>query len=91
MIEGRLKFDSLAGSGWSKRSKHSIVADRVTFLGGASAQESDEADFNADFIFGCHQLHLRLTSLSATDSITPAKAESNVEVEHEKKSYAKKG
>jgi single-strand DNA-binding protein len=44
MIEGRLKLDSWddAASG-QKRSKHSIVADRVIFLGGAGA-ESDSGE-----------------------------------------------
>jgi single-strand DNA-binding protein len=88
LIEGRLKFDSWQDQDGSRRSKHSIVADRITFLGGASAQESDEADFNADS--AASSSSSSTSPSAATDSITPAKAESNVEAAQEKKSYAKK-
>ncbi len=80
LIEGRLKLDTWQDQEGAKRSKHSIVADRVTFLGGASAQESDETDFN----------------VAATDPITPAKseakpeAESKPEAENEKKPSTRK-
>ncbi len=74
LIEGRLKLDTWQDQDGTKRSKHSIVADRVTFLGGANAQESDEADFN----------------VSSNDSINPAKFESKSEVENEKKHSARK-
>jgi single-strand DNA-binding protein len=40
LIEGRLKFDSWQEADGTKRSKHSIVADRVTFLGGATVEDS---------------------------------------------------
>lgn len=40
LIEGRIKFDSWESQG-QKRSKHSVIADRVLFLGGNSAQETD--------------------------------------------------
>lgn len=39
LVEGRLKLDSWQDPDGNKRSKHSIVADRVTFL--ASAQQDD--------------------------------------------------
>ncbi len=42
LIEGRLKLDSWEDNTGVKRSKHLIVADRVTFLGTSTAQ-SDEA------------------------------------------------
>ncbi len=39
LIEGRLKFDSWDDQSGQKRSKHSVVADRVVFLGtGADAE-----------------------------------------------------
>ncbi len=45
LIEGRLKFDSWDDAEGNKRSKHSIVADRVTFLtSGAGADASDDYD-----------------------------------------------
>ncbi len=41
LVEGRLKLDSWQEDDGTKRSKHSIVADRVTFLpAGAQADES---------------------------------------------------
>lgn len=52
LIEGRLKLDSWEDQAGQTRSKHSIVADRVVFLGaGAGAeiaeQESSEERFEA--------------------------------------------
>ncbi len=41
LVEGRLKMDSWQENDGTKRSKHTIVADRVTFL--SSAQQPDEA------------------------------------------------
>lgn len=41
LVEGRLKLDSWQDTDGNKRSKHSIVADRVTFLG-AGAPAEDE-------------------------------------------------
>jgi single-strand DNA-binding protein len=45
LIEGRLKFDTWQENDGAKRSKHSIVADRVTFLSfGAQAEDSASGD-----------------------------------------------
>jgi len=41
LVEGRLKLDSWQDNDGNKRSKHSIVADRVTFLG--SGAQADDA------------------------------------------------
>ena len=43
LVEGRLKLDSWIDNEGQKRSKHSIVADRVTFLSGATQAEEGEA------------------------------------------------
>lgn len=45
LVEGRLKYDTWQDQSGQTRSKHSIVADRVTFLGsqGAAATEVDES------------------------------------------------
>jgi len=43
LVEGRLKLDSWQEDDGTKRSKHSIVADRVTFLPTAVAQADDSA------------------------------------------------
>jgi len=44
LIEGRLKFDTWEDPQGQTRSKHSIVADRVVFLGsGAQAEVGEEA------------------------------------------------
>ena len=44
LIEGRLKFDTWEDSDGKKQSKHSIVADRVTFLTSGAGVEVDEQD-----------------------------------------------
>lgn len=46
LIEGRLKFDSWEDANGGTRSKHSIVADRVVFLGSNQGADtaSDEKD-----------------------------------------------
>jgi single-strand DNA-binding protein len=43
LVEGRLKYDTWQDQSGQNRSKHSIVADRVTFLGTQGAAEVDEA------------------------------------------------
>jgi single-strand DNA-binding protein len=42
LVEGRLKLDSWQDAEGNKRSKHTVVADRVTFLSAAGAQEDVE-------------------------------------------------
>ncbi len=41
LVEGRLKLDNWVDNDGQRRSKHSIVADRVTFLPTSASQESD--------------------------------------------------
>jgi single-strand DNA-binding protein len=48
LIEGRLKFDTWQESDGNKRSKHSIVADRVTFVGAGAQDETDASAGGAD-------------------------------------------
>jgi single-strand DNA-binding protein len=43
LVEGRLKYDTWQDQSGQNRSKHSIVADRVVFLGTQGAAEADEA------------------------------------------------
>ena len=43
LVEGRLKLDSWVDNDGQKRSKHSIVADRVTFLSAAPQAEDGES------------------------------------------------
>lgn len=43
LVEGRLKLDSWQDQDGTKKSKHSIVADRVTFLAGAASQDDVDA------------------------------------------------
>lgn len=40
LLEGRLKLDSWQDSEGQKRSKHSVVADRITFVRGGSSDEA---------------------------------------------------
>ena len=49
LVEGRLKLDSWDDATGQKRSKHSIVADRVVFLGSnAQAEVSDQNEQRLD-------------------------------------------
>lgn len=49
LIEGRLKLDTWQDNDGQKRSKHSIVADSVTFLSAAGqAEEGDSASYGAE-------------------------------------------
>lgn len=49
LIEGRLKFDSWDDQSGQKRSKHSIVAERVQFLSaGPTAENSSSSAFTDD-------------------------------------------
>lgn len=41
LIEGRLKFDTWESPEGQKRSKHSIIADRVVFLGSLTSDNAD--------------------------------------------------
>ena len=41
LIEGRLKFDTWKDQDGQTRTKHSVVAERVVFLGGGAAQGAD--------------------------------------------------
>lgn len=47
LVEGRLKLDSWQDAEGNKRSKHTIVADRVTFLSSAAGVQ-DDAEAGAD-------------------------------------------
>lgn len=52
LVEGRLKLETWQEADGAKRSKHSIVADRVTFLSsGAQAEDSSGADVNTESEF----------------------------------------
>ena len=46
LVEGRLKLDSWKEADGSMRSKHSIVADRVVFLGSGQAGEQGMGDMD---------------------------------------------
>jgi single-strand DNA-binding protein len=39
LVEGRLKFDTWQAQDGTNRSKHSVVADRVVFMAGASVEQ----------------------------------------------------
>ena len=58
LVEGRIKLDSWQDNDGTKRSKHTIVADRVTFLGGASQTdevESEAAQGSSDGMMAARQ------------------------------------
>lgn len=48
LIEGRLKFDTWQDQQGATRSKHSIVAERVVFLGTAGAQDENSFAVQSD-------------------------------------------
>ncbi len=48
LVEGRLKYDSWESEG-QKRNKHSIVADRVVFLGNGSQNEESDSEVSTGF------------------------------------------
>lgn len=51
LVEGRIKLDSWQDADGNRKSKHSIVADRVTFLNaGAQAEDTDSAEAGNDFV-----------------------------------------
>ena len=47
LVEGRLKMDNWQEADGAKRTKHTIVADRVTFLNSGQAQEDGLDDYDA--------------------------------------------
>jgi single-strand DNA-binding protein len=67
LVEGRLKLDSWEDQQGQKRSKHSVVADRVVFLG-AGAPDMDGAD-TSDFKKPEPQSALEKDLLSQIDQI----------------------
>ena len=48
LVEGRLKLDSWQDPEGNKRSKHSIVADRVTFLSSAAGMHDEDGGGSAE-------------------------------------------
>ena len=46
LVEGRLKLDTWQDNEGQKRSKHSIVADRVTFLPASTAVQKSDDEFS---------------------------------------------
>lgn len=47
LVEGRLKLDSWEDEQGQRKSKHSIVADRVTFLSQSQGEDADEESMEA--------------------------------------------
>ncbi|MFH0898685.1 MAG: single-stranded DNA-binding protein [bacterium] len=47
LVEGRLKFDSWEDADGNRRSRHSIVADRVTFLPATTSAQAEDQDVAA--------------------------------------------
>jgi single-strand DNA-binding protein len=50
LVEGRLKLDSWQDQTGAARSKHSIVADRITFLGQGQNTETGLSDFDVESV-----------------------------------------
>lgn len=78
LIEGRLKLDSWTDNDGNKRSKHGIVADRVTFLSAAQAVSTEEVVAGANKIGGIVEEHSKQASPKKAKTV--AKADSTGEV-----------
>ena len=76
LVEGRLKFDTWQDAEGQRRSKHAIVADRVTFLPASQTVSSDEVTASADKIEKITKQHAK----PAAPSAPKAKAASTGEV-----------
>jgi len=79
LVEGRIKFDSWQDQDGNRRSKHSVVADRVTFLssqlqGDAPAASSDESFDTSSFSAAPAEPTAKKEAAAATDAPAPAKA-----------------
>lgn len=63
LVEGRLKFDTWQDNDGQKRSKHSIVADRVTFVNSNVSAQADNEQGDSDLI-----------TVEPVQAVTPAKS-----------------
>ena len=75
LVEGRLKLDTWEDNG-QKRSKHSIVADRITFLA-SSAQSSEDVDEETDSSSTNNNLELKKTKVLKSAKVFKKAVESN--------------
>ncbi len=80
LVEGRSKFDTWQDAEGQRRSKHAIVADRVTFLPASQTVSSDEVTASADKIEKITEQHAKPAAPSAP-AAPKAKAASTGEVE----------
>ena len=67
LVEGRLKLDTWVDNDGQRKSKHSIVADRVTFLPNAASQSDENFDFKQE------------ESKAAAESVKPAVADASMD------------
>ena len=70
LIEGRLKLDSWQDTDGKNRSKHTIVADRVTFLGSSMAQDDME---NSEEASSGAQPTQTMSAAGSDDAVKPAR------------------
>ncbi|MBD3273542.1 single-stranded DNA-binding protein [Candidatus Dependentiae bacterium] len=68
LIEGRLKFDTWQDADGQKRSKHSITADRVTFLPASQSVSTDEVVASANKIEEIAEKHTKGASSNQNTS-----------------------
>ena len=75
LVEGRLKFDTWQGTDGQTRSKHSIVADRVVFLGSNNNADGDTAGVteNAEPVDETMRaLATRVNAIKRAPKVTPS-------------------
>lgn len=69
LVEGRLKLDSWIDNDGNKRSKHGIVADRVTFLPNSKSVSTEEVVAAANKIGGIAEKHSKKSAKKISKSI----------------------
>lgn len=75
LVEGRLKFDTWQDAEGQRRSKHAIVADRVTFLPASQTVSSDEVSASADKLEKITEKHTKQAASAAPKTKTASTGE----------------
>jgi len=81
LVEGRLKLDSWVDNEGQRRSKHSVVADRVTFLPASASQDTSHQEESASSPAAAPKVEKKVTA----DEAKPAPAKETGEVKLDEK------
>lgn len=77
LVEGRLKFDTWQDAEGQRRSKHAIVADRVTFLPASQSVSSEEVVASANKLKEITEKHAKQDVSKAKEVKTVSTGEVN--------------